>query len=153
MWADVLYACDGEWWDVYIKEARDRFKGECWTQEKKSALEYGIFHIRGEAAAGLGKDRIHFGENSGYQAINLAYLFGAVRIVLLGFDMQNKGQLTHWHGDHPLQLNRECPVRSFIKKFPALANDLKSEGVEVINATRETALDCFPKMELEDALC
>jgi hypothetical protein len=135
---------------LHIKEVRAGFKGELWTQEKKAALEYGLFHIPGESADGLGKDRIHFGGNSGYQAINLAYLFGAVRIVLLGFDMQYKGGLVHWHGDHPMAINRECPVRSFVKKFPRLADDLKSEGVEVLNATRETALDCFQKIGIED---
>lgn len=37
-------------------------------------------------------------------------------------------------------------------KFPALAADLKREGVRVINASRETALECFERMSLEEAL-
>lgn len=109
--------------------------------------------VDGDGRPGLGLDKVHFGANSGYQAINLAYLFGAVRIVLLGFDMQMTAGKSHWHGDHPGELNRDCPVRSFAKNFPALASDLSGAGVEVINATRETALDCFPIKKLEDALC
>jgi hypothetical protein len=93
---------------------------------------------------------IHGGGNSGYQAVNLAFLFGAAKIVLLGFDMKGG---SHWHGDHPGALNRGVPTRAFAKAFPALADDLKSEGVEVLNATRDTALECFPKIDLEDALC
>ncbi len=30
-----------------------------------------------------------------------------------------------------------------------IAGDLKSEGVEVINASRQTALTCFPRAPLE----
>jgi hypothetical protein len=59
----------------------------------------------------------------------------------------------HWHGRHPKNLDRSCPVKSWAKNFPALADDLRAEGVEVINATRETALECFPRMGLEEALC
>jgi hypothetical protein len=36
--------------------------------------------------------------------------------------------------------------------FPQLAADLVQEGVEVINLSRETALDCFPRMTLEEAI-
>jgi hypothetical protein len=102
---------------------------------------------------GLGKDHIHGGGNGGYQTINLVYLFGAVKIILFGFDMQLTGKKSHWHGDHPGDLNRDLPVKTFQKNFPALAQDLKAEGVEVINATRETALECFPRMGIEEALC
>lgn len=153
-WADILYACDGPWWEKYFDEALRACTGEFWTVDRSAHLTYGLHLIAGSSSPGLGKDgTIHFGANSGYQAINLAYLFGAVRIVLLGFDMQRTGGKTHWHGDHPGPLNRDCPVRSFAKNFPALARDLAGEGVEVVNATRETALECFPKIRLEDALC
>lgn len=103
---------------------------------------------------GLGKNRLHTGANSGYQAINLAYLFGAKKIILLGFDMKRgpNGE-THHHGNHPGVLNRSLPIHTWLKKFPKLAFDLKTEGVEVINSTRDTSLECFNKINLEVALC
>jgi hypothetical protein len=116
-------------------------------------VKYGLNYIRLEPLKGLGRDKIHGGGNGGYQTINLAYLFGALRIILLGFDMKFSGNKSHWHGDHPGVLNRDVPVKTFLQNFPALADDLKDEGVEVINATRETALECFPRMGLEEALC
>lgn len=153
-WADVLYACDGEWWDEYIGEVRRSFKGELWAYDRQASKNYGLNQINGRNAPGLGKDQVYTGGNGGYQAINLAYLFGAVRIVLLGFDMQYGADgKVHWHGNHPGNLNRACPVRSFARNFPQLASDLAAEGVEVVNATRETALECFPKTRLEEALC
>lgn len=149
----MLYACDGEWWDRYHADVVRCFKGELWTTDKRASLTYGLNHVPGESKPGLGRGVLHYGANSGYQAINLAYLMGASRIVLLGFDMQKTGGKSHWHGDHPSGLNRQSPLKSFAKNFPALAKDLSAAGVEVVNATRETALECFPKIQLEDALC
>lgn len=124
-----------------------------WTQDVDAAKRYGLFRVSGESRPGLGKKAmVHFGENSGYQAINLAYLFGASKIILLGFDMQTTSGKSHWHGDHPAGLNRNSPLKQFARNFNALAQDLSAEGVDVFNATRETALDCFPKVKLEDVL-
>jgi hypothetical protein len=69
--------------------------------------------------------------------------------------MQHTGGMRHWHADYPagLKMDNASPVASWRLRFAALARDLTREGVEVINATRSTALDCFPRMDLEQALC
>lgn len=36
--------------------------------------------------------------------------------------------------------------------MPQLASDLRQEGTTVINASRDTALQCFERMPLEQAL-
>lgn len=99
---------------------------------------------------GLGRDRIHTGGNSGFQAINLAFLFGARRIVLLGFDMSDEAGI-HWHGAHLNGLHN--PNRDNFKRWRKalgeLAVDLELEGVEVVNASRETALECFKRTRIE----
>lgn len=92
------------------------------------------------------------GGNSGYQVLNLLYFLGAKKIILLGYDMKMKGNLSHWHGDHPNELNRFSNYKDWCQKFNQLAQDLKDEGVKVINATRETALNCFDRLSLEEAL-
>ena len=154
LWSDVLYACDGEWWDKYIQDVLLRFKGESWTQDIPVASKYGLNRIEGERSEGLGKDKIHYGANSGYQAINLAYLFGAKKIILLGFDMKRgNDNKSHWHGEHPGPLNNSMPIKTWVKNFWKLAEDLRNEKVEVINATRDTALECFNKVNLGEALC
>jgi len=153
-WSDVLYACDGEWWDRYIEDVLLRFKGELWTQDFPASEKYGLNRVEGDKAEGLGRDKVHYGANSGYQAINLAYLFGAKKIILLGLDMKRgPNKESHHHGDHPGPLNKDMPIKTWLKNFPKLAEDLKTEGVEVVNATRDTALECFKKVKLEDALC
>lgn len=150
----MLYACDGEWWDAHHEKASAGFAGELWTQDPQAWKRHHVNRVEGAHEPGLGRSRIHFGGNSGYQAVNLAFLRGARRIVLLGFDMQRgpAGE-SHWHGDHPGGLNRSLPVHAWLDAFPQLALDLAREGVRVLNASRQTALDCFVQVPLEVALC
>ena len=95
---------------------------------------------------------VHHGQNSGYQAVGLAYHLKADRIILIGFDMQRTGGKSHWHGDHPRGLNNADAVHKWPRHFPALAADLREDGVEVVNCTIETALTCFPCADLRDVL-
>ena len=90
------------------------------------------------------------GRNSGYQAINLAWLTGAARIVLVGYDMQGKTERMHWFGDHPL---KTCPgtVAMFHQGYNNLAKHLPP-GLEIINCSAETALRCFPRGDLASVL-
>jgi len=155
--ADICYAADGSWWRYHIETIRDcGFAGELWSHDLQAARRFGLTPIRGKQKAGLSTDSgvIHNGGNSGYQAIGLAFHFGARRIVLVGFDMKRRDDgLRHWFGDHPAPLRNSDPyARLFLPKFPDLARDLAREGVDVVNATRDTALDCFRRADLETAL-
>lgn len=151
-WADALYACDAKWWDENIEAVRRETSAELWTQAADAAKRYGLQRVKGRRADGLGRDVIHLGGNSGYQAVNLAYLWGARRIVLLGYDMQHTGGASHWHGDHPWKKGVKPPVHTWLPRFTQLAEDLEREGVEVVNATRHTALKCFPRQPLEEVV-
>lgn len=153
-WADVLYAADVEWWRQHHLEAL-QFQGEKWTCTGEPARIHGINRCEARFGQGLCRDPryLNTGGNSGYQAINLAYHFGARRIILIGYDMQHTGGLKHWHSDYPEGMDNATPVASWRRRFEPLARDLKHDGVRVINATRQTALECFERMPLEDALC
>lgn len=94
--------------------------------------------------------RINFGGNSGYQAIGLAYLWGAKRIILLGYDMQKTGGKKHHHADHK-GLPNLGDLDSWRRHMNLLAVDLRKQGVEVLNASRETALKCFERTTPEQA--
>jgi hypothetical protein len=152
-WAEVLYACDGHWWDWHAERAELKaFKGRKITQDADAAERYGLEYIRSEDAPGLSRDPevIHQGANSGIQAINLACHFGAKRIVLLGFDMQHTGGRAHWHADHP---NADAPqFHRLLPLFEAVAADAREMGIEILNATRETGLRCFPRAPLSSLL-
>ncbi len=152
--ADVLYACDPHWWEHHHQKIIEGTSAELWTQDAAAERKWGLNRIEGVWLEGLGRDRLHFGGNSGYQAVNLAFLFGAARIILLGFDMQRTDGKVHFFGIHPYHRSlSDGPTDSLLadwaKKFERLALDLAEEGVEVINASRATALTCFERKELE----
>lgn len=100
-----------------------------------------------------GTTRIHAmgSKNSGAGAIVLAVTFGAKRIILLGYDCQHTGGKTHWHGNHPRGLGNAGKV----KEWPAQFEEIKKKFsvVDIVNCTRETALSCFRRADLEAELC
>lgn len=96
--------------------------------------------------------RVNGGGNSGYQAIGLAYLWGATRIILLGYDMQKTGGKLHHHGKHEGGLPNLGNLTEWARRMIQLGIDLRKQNVRVINATRETAITCFERMPIEDAL-
>ena len=103
-----------------------------------------------EGKTGLGRQGVATCGNSGYQAVNLAYLLGAKRIGLLGFDMRPKSGANHFHGDHrggSLTNPNAQLYRRWIAGFSELHRLLEAEGVELINCSRETAL-AIPRADL-----
>lgn len=153
-WADVLYAADAIWWRKHA--GAPAFTGSLkYTLQADARRWPGVQVLRNTGQHGLEHDPrgLKTGRNSGYQAINLAKHLGARRILLLGYDMRSGGRgRSHWFGDHPWQGANSSPYHSFIKCFERLAEPLKAAGLEVINCSRDTALDVFPKMSLVEAL-
>lgn len=103
------------------------------------------------------RDSIRLGGNSGFQALGLALLFGAERVILLGYDMQLTNKRTHWHGDHVATYNNGNrlgnPTALKVKQWPeAFAQMPHSVRARVINATRHTALKCFIQRSLDECL-
>lgn len=155
-WADVLYACDIEWWDHYAAEtAAGRwrvFEQQRWTQDIRAAQRHGCRYIESVNRPGLGTQPglIHQGGNGAYQAVNLAYQAGARRIVLLGLDLHGE----HWHGKHPTPLTnpQKYLFEAWMRNFQRMAEDLRNEGVHVVNCSPGTALKAFPTGNLDSTL-
>lgn len=167
--ADVLYACDHDWWNVHATAVQDS-AAEKWTQDRQAAARHGLRRVLGwtdfATAIGIAKPDcgprwelstdaryIGFGGNSGFQALNLAVHFGAARLVLLGFDMglAPDGR-RHFFGEHPDRLRRDSPYPRFIEAFERAAPVLEAMEIDVINASPRTALTCFRRLALAEAL-
>lgn len=146
LWADVLYACDARWWKWH--DGAPAFKGLKYALDPKAAAWPDVQVLRNLGIKGLSLDPsgLKTGHNSGYQAINLAVLLGASRIILLGYDMQGD----HCFGSHPSKAGPNLAL--FRLMFPELVKPLKAAGVEIVNCTRKTALECFPRATLADTL-
>lgn len=157
-WGDALYGCDERWWDKH--QHCEDFRGAKWSShdlltssnDKMACAErHGLNLVKGATATGFSTDPsvIHYGENSGFQAINLTILLGSPYIVLVGFDMRLVGKQSHFFGDHPPGLFQRGEYGSFIRNFEKAP---PPAGVTIINATPDSALTCYPMMAFEDAI-
>lgn len=97
------------------------------------------------------RDGIHKGEvcgwnySTGAMAINLAISLGAMRVFLLGFDLNNLQGKSHWH-DKNLRLTLERAFQRHLKGFNTIALTLPA-GVDVVNITDGTSrIKCFRTM-------
>lgn len=154
-WCDILYFGDKQWYGWHADKLTP-FRGRMVTVSQLPGVP-GIRRLRLHASVGLSPHRDHLtGNNSGHQAISLAVLLGVTRIVLLGFDMDTKGDKTHWHDGHPDQVEtarrREILVERMLPKFSTLVEPLKAAGVEVINASPSSNLLYWPRMTIQEAL-
>lgn len=128
---------DRVWWDKYRNDVAHIFYGRRISPNKSVP----------------GTDFIDFykGGNSGAGAMSLAKYFGATRIILLGYDCKyaDCGK-RHWHGDHPRGLGNAVSMPTWMPQFAQMAKHLK--GVEVVNCSRETAIEFFRRGDLDNEL-
>lgn len=131
-WAVALVSQDKAWWRVHCPDFTGRrFCGQPWPETEK--VEF----------SGL----ISAGTNSALLAAHVAVeVFKASRLLLLGVDMGG----THFFGPHPAPLKNTTPQR--FEQMKQQFSHWRPRGVEVWNCNPESALECFPKMTLEDAL-
>lgn len=155
LYPTVCYGGDFLFWKTYKQQvALQNPRAALWTCDRTATERYGLNWVKGVNALGLGAGpHIHTNGNSGAQAINLAYLFGCRRILLLGFDMKlgPKGE-KHWHPDHPSPLMQGQTFGDWLHKFNHLAVDLKKGSCSVVNCTPGSALTCFPMSTVEKEL-
>jgi len=152
----VVYGCDGPWWAN--KKGLPGFLGTKLCHDTEVCATFRDVHkLEVEP-----HDRMLFsnpgvvgsGGNSGFQALNLVVQFGAKRIVLIGFDM-HAGNGVHWYGPNNGRHMRNPTDFSFVHWRDAFARNapkLKRMGVEVVNASADSALVCFEHLPLEEVL-
>lgn len=140
-WADALYAMDTPWWQQYDREVKATFKG---------------LRVRGAGSSQSRlADRAMFGAgclNSGAGALLMAAYYGAKVIIMLGYDCSvGKDGAKHWHADHPKVLGNAGMLPKWPAQFGQVAAQLNGK-VRVVNASRQTALECFERLSLYKAL-
>jgi hypothetical protein len=161
-WADALYAADKAWWQVH--RGADDFEGERFTSHCPGSLEFcddktelvkqfsGLTLINARSGKDFSNnpEYIHYGEqaHSGFQAVNLALLKGAARVVLVGFDYRFIEGKSHFFGDHSNGL-----AQFEESKFRLLADAFKTAPSDrVVNTTPGSRLTAYPQVTLDEAL-
>jgi hypothetical protein len=158
-WIDIAYFGDPGFWKTNRDELL-KFKGLRVTCADAIEPIYGakLKYLRKNPKRrnGITNDPsfVSWNHNSGGSAINLAVHLGVKRIILLGFDMKvDAHHNQHWHKyyyTNPKTVNGTMAMHK--KGFPQIAEDAKKLGVEILNASPDSALDCFTKINLKDIL-
>jgi len=104
--------------------------------------------------------------NSGASAISVAANAGAKRIILLGFDMNTNGTGDqHWHtlykkgmpvagvvAGNKRDPKMNLPFHRHLIGFPQIAKDAQRRGIQIINASPDSAIQEFPKYTVKQLL-
>jgi hypothetical protein len=129
---------DRDWWKVHLDEVNESFIGERFSNNTHTG-NYRTTKITQPCYA-----------NSGIGAIVTAIEGGAKKVILLGYDCQKTNGQAHWHGDHPKQLGNANRIDAWVHKFAEFSE--KNKHIQIFNASRQTALTCFQRVDLDEAI-
>jgi hypothetical protein len=171
IWLDVpdlavLWATNLQWWDHYWSPRLEAYLAQKWTVSRPAAEKYGLNWTDERNAPGLSTDPsvIHHGHGGGFSMLNLAYLMGASRIVLIGYDLRYSQDYDgrnrqvgsaprHYFGEYPPALQHWPSVQvrngvhvELVSLYESVA---KQNAVEIVNCALSSALECFPKVAIE----
>lgn len=146
-WADAHYAADLKWWLANVQQM-SRYTGCAFTSDTSIPARWPVTKllVTGERGFDPTPGAVRTGRGSGYQALHLA-MQRSKRIVLLGYDMHGG----HWHGgyDHEPACDYGAVM---VPPFESLCQPAAARGIEIINASENSALRCFPKAPLHALL-
>lgn len=157
-WVDVCFFGDRKWY-WWNRDDLQKFQGLKLTCDRHSIKnapassvhgEKDIHIIRHTNGLGLNVTRhiVNFNQSSGAAAVNLAFHFGASKIILIGYDMRWVDGQSNWH-PHPIPRS-DKPYTNFIRPFRHIACDAKAYGVSILNATPNSELPFFPFVDFEE---
>lgn len=162
-WADLLFAdfANDVWRENHSEKVASGFGGEVAALESGADSfipEYVHLLRQSDLPAqatysmpSAGDTKLIAGRNSLHQALNLAVMAGATKILLLGCDGRRSDDgRSRWHGEGKRQTDDF--FSDMRRAFSAQENALLSRGVSVVNCSSGSAIESFPKMSLADAL-
>jgi hypothetical protein len=91
------------------------------------------------------------GYDSGTSAMNVASLFGATEIIMIGYDMTGNRGTDEWF-KHPLPLIPKSHHEAHLKPLESIAADAKVRGIHIWNASPISRATCFAYRPLESFL-
>ena len=136
-WADALVSTDAAWWKSH-PDAVAKFAG------KRFGLMPSFRPVTGVERLTIATTHT----NSGLFGAMVAVLLGAKRVLLCGVDLNCPGE--HFFGRHPAPLKPTTAAR--MEEFKRQFIRYQPRGVEIINCSPSSALECYPKGELSSWL-
>lgn len=157
-WADVLYACDYQWWLHY--GGCPEFKGPlrvCVSPQILNRPEWKVNYLEcAKPDDRMLLDRpgiVGWGGNSGFNALNFVAQLKPEKIILVGYDMC-KHWGAHWHSPHPQGMSNPtfATIKRWLRVTDGAAGVLSTAGITVVNCSPISALSAYPKMSFAEAL-
>lgn len=144
--ADMLYAADTGFWNVYgneIKNLKSVFVSPL-MQSRRIFPQLMVCSLGRKNGTYIHKmlpgpiGNIGCGGNSGFQAINLVAQYRPKQILLAGFDYCGN----HWHEDHCNRLRNPTDknLRTWSQRLDSQADVLQSWGIDVVNLSANSSL-------------
>lgn len=153
-WADYLYGADYLWWLRDDVNGAPEFLGKKLTAMKQVLGHFpDVEYLERTERTGFDPrpGKLRTGGHGGYAAIHFAVQQGAKTILLLGYDLQaNAEGRHHVHPDHPGGKHPCTPDK--IQVYDTILPTLHARHVTVLNCSRATALQTFPRADLRAAL-
>jgi hypothetical protein len=163
--ADVIHGCNYQFWHRWWPDLRDHPADRWTTRPELEGIYPGLEYIAERWEPGLSRDpawiAAHHG--TGPQLVNIAYLYGCTRLLLVGWDMRFHGKQDNrtyvtrrYLGEDDLTL-QHWPRTGPNGELEGLIREMETirpaeYGIEIINCTPGSALRCFPFMEIDRAL-
>jgi hypothetical protein len=88
------------------------------------------------------------GYDAGTSAINLATLYGATEVIVLGMDMHG-GRWFNGEVKHYLPQPPERDFQIHMQPLPLIAADAKRKGIRIVNCSPTSRVTCFERQPLE----
>lgn len=154
----VCFFSDKAWFDLFRGELMEYAEngGKVFTH---NAALYNLhipwLNLMRRERFGLYTHALGFGGNSGCSAVNLALIFGATRVYLLGFDCRIpvEKNVTHWH-DRRNAIPREQVYQKFMEGWGGVAVSRKIfPNSQIINLGPDSAIPYFPQQDYKEVLC
>ena len=148
---DILYFTDNSWAENR-PELIAGWPGPviCANRNAKMRLGDAVRYIDVMAlTARIGAAPDYVQASSGHIAACLAAVMGAFRLFLLGFEARAIQGRTHGHNDYQ-QHDLAAFDERFLPGWRGLSTAFKRMGVDVVNVTPQSMIDCFPFGHIEE---
>lgn len=150
-WAPFLFFTDTNWFDDH-RRVVEEWPGVVVTSSRqaKEALPDKLHRIHLEMMPEFtkGQPTLKFGRSSGHTAISLSVSMGAIRVILLGYDMRRVGGRSHFHDEYGTE-DDKMYRDDFLVHFTGWNEAARRCGVRIINCTPDSALREFPMGDLD----
>lgn len=162
-WADAGFCLDHtgirNWWQRFVAEVR--FPLYLATTEPvirgvDTPPSPHMIFLRRQSVNFLSENPlvVSGGGTSGFGAVNLAVLKGTKAILLLGFDYgTTTNQWHHNQAEYGFAYDQKARQwAGWALNFQGMKPLLQKRGVEVINASPASLINCFPRIPLDEAI-